>query len=240
MAQKFMQSFPYLPEIKTVHMKKFGGYKVNKIKVLLADDHAMVREGLCRILEEPDDISVVGQADNGRTAIALAKQTKPDVIVLDYVMPELDGFGATEQIRSLLPETKVLILTVHDNIQFAVRILEAGAHGFLLKEEAPIQLIEAVRRVHAGKTPISPKIMEKLMTRIRNGKQAKAGIDSLSPREFELIRHLGSGKSLRECATLMCISESTASTYRARVLKKLDLKTTGNLIRFALENKLVE
>jgi two-component system invasion response regulator UvrY len=233
-----MQRFPYLPRVKT--LEKFGGYKVNKIKVLLADDHAMVREGLCRILEEPDDICVVGQADNGRTAIQLAKQSEPDVVVLDYVMPELDGFGATEQIRGHLPNTKVLILTVHDNIQFAVRVLEAGAHGFLLKEEAPAQLIAAVRHVHAGRTPISPKIMEKLMARIRHGKQTKAGIDALSTREFELIRHLGSGKSLRECAKLMCISESTVSTYRSRVLNKLGLNSTGNLIRFALENKLVE
>lgn len=213
---------------------------MSKIKVLIADDHAMVREGLCRILDEPDDISVVGQADNGRTAVKLAKQTEPDVVVLDYVMPELDGFGATEQIRGLLPNAKVLILTVHDNIQFAIRVLEAGAHGFLLKEEAPAQLIEAVRRTHAGKIPISPKIMEKLMARIRHGKKAKAGIDALSTREFELVRHLGSGKSLRDCARLMCVSESTVSTYRSRVLKKLGLNTTGNLIRFALENKLVE
>ena len=213
---------------------------MKKIKVLLADDHVMVREGLCRILEEPDDISVVGQADNGRTAIKLAIQTEPDVVVLDYVMPELDGFGATEQIRGLLPNTKVLILTVHDNIHFAVRVLEAGAHGFLLKEEAPAQLIAAVRRVHAGKIPISPKIMEKLMARVRHGKQTKAGLDALSTREFQLIRHLGSGKNLRESARLMCVSESTASTYRGRVLKKLGLKTTGNLIRFALENRLVE
>ncbi|MBU4127159.1 MAG: response regulator transcription factor, partial [Proteobacteria bacterium] len=98
-----------------------------KIRVLLADDHAMVRDGLCRILEDTDDIAVVGQADNGLTALSLAKQTEPDVVVLDYTMPELDGLAATQRILDLLPKTKILILTVHDNIQFAVRILEAGA-----------------------------------------------------------------------------------------------------------------
>ncbi|MCJ7615829.1 MAG: response regulator transcription factor [Desulfobacterales bacterium] len=210
-----------------------------KIRVLLADDHDMVREGLCRILEETDDISVVGQADNGLAAVNLAQEVEPDVVVLDYTMPELDGMGATERIRMLLPNTKILILTVHDNIQFAVRILEAGAHGFLLKEEAPGELIAAIRGVSVGKVPISPKIMEKLTARLRQKKQAKVGLDTLSPREFALLRHLGSGKPLRECAKCMNIGDSTASTYRGRLLEKLQLKTTGDLIRFALENGLV-
>jgi two-component system invasion response regulator UvrY len=210
-----------------------------KIRVLLADDHHMVREGLCRILEETDDISVVGQADNGLAAVNLAQEVEPDVVVLDYTMPELDGMGATERIRMLLPNTKILILTFHDNIQFAVRILEAGAHGFLLKEEAPGELIAAIRGVRVGKIPISPKIMEKLTARLRQNKQAKVGLDTLSPREFDLLRHLGSGKPLRECAKYMNIADSTASTYRSRLLEKLQLKTTGDLIRFALENGLV-
>jgi len=210
-----------------------------KIRVLLADDHDMVREGLCRILEETDDISVVGQADNGLDAVNLAEKVEPDVVVLDYTMPELDGMGATERIRMLLPNTKILILTVHDNIQFAIRILEAGAHGFLLKEEAPGELIAAIRDVKVGKIPISPKIMEKLTARLRQNKQAKVGLDILSPREFDLLCHLGSGKPLRECAKCMNIGDSTASTYRSRLLEKLQLKTTGDLIRFALENGLV-
>ncbi len=210
-----------------------------KIRVLLADDHAMVRDGLCRVLEDTDDIVVVGQADNGLTALRLAKKTEPDVAVLDYTMPKLDGLAATQRILNLLPKTKILILTVHDNIQFAVRILEAGAHGFLLKEEAADQLITAIRDVNTGKIPISPTIMEKLTARLRRGAKDKVGLDSLSPREFELLRHLGSGKSIRESASSMCISESTASTYRSRLLEKLGLKTTGDLIRFALEKGIV-
>ena len=210
-----------------------------KIRVLLADDHAMVREGLCRILEETGEISVIGQVDNGLAAVSLAEQTEPDVVVLDYGMPELDGLGATERIRTLLPKTKILILTMHDNIQFAVRALEAGAHGFLLKEEAPGRLIAAVRDINTGKIPISPKMVEKLATRLRQAGKAQVGLDALSPREFELLRHLGSGKSIRESARCMYISESTASTYRSRLLEKLGLKTTGELIRFALENGLV-
>lgn len=212
---------------------------MEKIRVVLADDHAMVREGLRRILEELDDISVVGQADNGLAAVSLAQQSEPDVVILDYTMPKLDAIGATERIRSLLPKTKILILTVHDNIQFAVRVLEAGAHGFLLKEEAADELIAAVRGVNAGKTPVSPKIMEKIVTRLRRGKKARIGLDSLSAREFELLGHLGCGKNIRESARRMCVSESTASTYRRRLLEKLGLKTTGELIRFALENGLV-
>lgn len=210
-----------------------------KIRVLLADDHAMVRDGLCRILEDTDDITVVGQADNGLTALSLAKETEPDVAVLDYTMPKLDGLAATQRILALLPKIKILILTVHDNVQFAVRILEAGAHGFLLKEEAADQLITAIRDVNAGKIPISPTIMEKLTARLRRGGKDKVGLESLSPREFELLRHLGSGKNIRESASCMCISESTASTYRGRLLEKLELKTTGDLIRFALEKAIV-
>lgn len=211
-----------------------------KIRVLLADDHAMVREGLSRVLEDTDDIVVVGQADNGLASVSLARSTKPDVVVLDYTMPKLDGLAATERIRALLPKTKILILTVHDNIQFAVRILEAGAHGFLLKEAAADELIGAIRDVSSGKLPISPKIMEKLAAHLRQGGKSTVGLDSLSTREFELLRHLGVGKNIRESAECMCISESTASTYRSRLLEKLGLKTTGDLIRFALENDLVE
>jgi two-component system invasion response regulator UvrY len=210
-----------------------------KIRVLLADDHAMVRDGLCRILKDTDDIAVVGQADDGLTVLRLAKKTKPDVVVLDYTMPKLDGLAATRRILDLLPKTKILILTVHDNIQFAVRILEAGAHGFLLKEEAADQLITAIRDVNTGKIPISPTILEKLTARLRRGSKDKVGVDSLSTREFELLRHIGAGKSIRESAGLMCISESTASTYRSRLLEKLGLKTTGDLIRFALEKDIV-
>jgi two-component system invasion response regulator UvrY len=210
-----------------------------KIRVLLADDHAMVRDGLCRVLEDTDDIAVVGQADNGLTALSLAKKTKPNVVILDYTMPKLDGLAATRRVLDLLPKTKILILTVHDNIQFAVRILEAGAHGFLLKEEAADQLITAIRDVNTGKIPISPTILEKLTARLRRGGKDKAGLDSLSTREFELLRHIGAGKSIRESAGLMYISESTASTYRSRLLEKLGLKTTGDLIRFALEKDIV-
>ncbi|HID28584.1 MAG TPA: response regulator transcription factor [Desulfobacterales bacterium] len=213
---------------------------MEKIRVVLADDHAMVREGLCRILEDLDDIFVVGQADNGLAAVSLAQQTEPDVVILDYTMPKLDAFGATQRIRSLLPKTKILVLAVHDNSQLAVRVLEAGAHGFLLKEEASDELIAAVRGVNAGKTPISPKIMEKIASRLRRGKKATTGLDSLSAREFELLSHLGCGKNIRESARCMCVSESTASTYRHRLLDKLGLKTTGELIRFALENGLVD
>lgn len=212
---------------------------MKKITVVLADDHAMVREGICRILEETKDISVIGHADNGVDAVRLAQQVEPDVLILDFTMPKLDGLGVTERVRNLLPDTKILILTIHDNIQFAVRILEAGAHGFLLKEEAPNELIQAVRGVNTGKIPVSPKMMEKLTAQLRRGEKGNTGLDSLSSREFELLRHLGSGKSIRDSAKSMYISESTASTYRGRLLEKLSLKTTGDLIKFALENDLV-
>ncbi len=210
-----------------------------EIRVVLADDHVIVREGLSRILEETDDIKVVGQAEDGRVAVRLTRENEPNVVVLDFTMPELDGLGATEQIRANFPEVKILILTAHDNIHFAVKVLQAGAHGFLLKETAPDDLIDAVRSVIEGKVCISPSIMDKLTARFRRGEEARVDLDTLSGREFELLRLLGSGKSVRESAQSMNISESTASTYRGRILNKLGLKSTADLIRFALENGLV-
>jgi len=209
------------------------------IRVVLADDHAMVREALAQILEESGCIKVVGQAADGPGAVAAANQTRPDVLVLDYSMP---GLGAPEVLSSLgqlLPGLKVLVLTVHENIHYCVQALECGAHGYVVKSAAVGELVDAIKAVSAGEVYISPKVSQKVMQHLRRPKKDRVGLEALSQREFELLRLLGAGMSLKECAERLSISTSSASTYRARILEKLNLHSTAEVIRFALENDIV-
>jgi DNA-binding NarL/FixJ family response regulator len=209
------------------------------IRVVLADDHAMVREGLAQILEESGCIKVVGQAADGPGAIETVTRARPDVLVLDYSMP---GQGAPEllsSLRQLLPDLKVLVLTVHENIHYCVQALECGAHGYLVKSAAVGELVDAIKAVSAGEVYISPKVSQKVMQHLRRPKKDRVGLEALSQREFDLLRLLGAGVSLKECAERLGISTSSASTYRARLLEKLNLHSTAEVIRFALENDIV-
>jgi DNA-binding NarL/FixJ family response regulator len=209
------------------------------IRVLLADDHAMVREGLAGILQDSSGIEVVGQAGDGAEALKLTMELNPDVAVLDYTMPIMDGPAVIEKILEKRPSTRILILTVHENIHYAVKVLETGAHGFVIKADAAEELIKGIRAVHNKKVYISQVISEKMLQNMSLAKNERVGVQSLSRREFQLLRNLGAGKRLQECARLMNISESTASTYRTRLMEKLGLSSTAELIRFALENGII-
>lgn len=206
------------------------------IRVVLADDHAMVREGLAQILMDSPGIEVIGQAGNGREAVEIATRLHPHVVVLDYTMPQFDGISATREIRQKCPTAKVLVLTVHENVHYALKALEAGAHGFILKAAAVEELVEAIRAVSRGRVHISPLISEKIAENANLSKSDRSGLHSLSQREFELLRLIASGMKLQDCANHMRVTNSTASTYRSRLLQKLNLTTTAELIRFALEN----
>ncbi len=211
----------------------------SEIRVVLADDHAMVREALAQILQESGCIRVVGQASDGPGAIATALQTRPDVLVLDYSMP---GLGTPEILASLkqqLPELRILVLTVHENIHYCVKVLECGARGYVIKAAAVGELVQALKEVAAGETYISPKVSQKVMQKLLQPKKDRVGLDALSQREFELLRLLGAGMSLKECADRLAISTSSTSTYRARLMEKLNLHSTADIIRFALENDIV-
>jgi len=209
------------------------------IRVLLADDHEMVREGLAGILQDSSGIEVVGQAGDGAQALNLALELNPDVAVLDYTMPIMDGPAVIEQILEQRPSIRILILTVHENIHYAVKVLETGAHGFVIKAAAAEELIKGIRAVNSGKVYISQVISDKMLENMRLAKNERIGVQSLSRREFQLLRNLGAGKRLQECARLMNISESTASTYRTRLMEKLGLSSTAELIRYALENGII-
>ena len=160
-------------------------------------------------------------------------------MILDYSMSKADGASATRQIRKTCPKTKVLILTVHENIHYAIKTLEAGAHGFILKAAAVAELVKGIRSVFEGKVYISPLIAERMAEYFRKGKRDRSGLESLSQREFELLRLLSSGMKLQDCAKTMRITDSTASTYRSRLMEKLKLESNAEMVRFALENGII-
>jgi DNA-binding NarL/FixJ family response regulator len=209
------------------------------IRVLLADDHAMVREALAQILEESGAMRVVGQAADGLQAVDLAARTQPDVLVLDYSMPGLNALSAIESVVRQLPQVKILILTVHENIHYAVKVLESGAHGYVVKSAAVGELVNAIKALAEGEIYISPKVSQRVIQHLRRPRKERVGLEALSQREFELLRVLGAGMSLKECARRLNISTSSASTYRSRLMEKLNLHSTAEVIRFALENDIV-
>lgn len=208
------------------------------IRVVIADDHAMVREALCRALAQ-SGFEVVGQAGTVQEALEVLDRTTPHVLVLDYTIPQGDAPGAMEAALGKHPKLKIVVLTVHQNIHYAVRVLEAGAFGFVVKSAAVEELVDAVRTAFQGEVFISPSVSQLVLQRLRQPKKDRSGLEALSQREFDVLRVLGSGMGIKQCADYLDIGTSTASTYRARIMEKLNLKNTAELIRFALENGLV-
>jgi DNA-binding NarL/FixJ family response regulator len=209
---------------------------VNDIRVLLADDHVMMREGLASIIDAADGITVVGQADGGVAALAGVETHSPDVLVLDYSMPDLDGPAVMNQLSAAGSRTRVLFLTTHENIHYAHKAMAAGALGFMVKSGALQELVGAIRTVHNGGRYVSHALDEQMADQLGQGNMAEPTVDRLSQREFQLLGHLGQGRSLQEAAQAMHVTESTASTYRSRLMKKLQLQNTAQIIRFAIEN----
>lgn len=213
--------------------------KLNPTSVVLADDHAMVRESLARVLEDSGAVVVKGHACDGRELISVVQAESPDCVVLDYSMPHLDAPHAIEKLLARHPQLKILVLTVHENVHYAVRALEAGAHGYMIKSAAVDELMDAIHSVSQGGIYISPQVSQEVWLQLRRPKRKRMGLESLSQREFDVLRILGTGVSLQECAEQMKVSTSTVSTYRSRILEKLNLTTTAELIRFAIENQVV-
>ena len=207
------------------------------IRVVLADDHTMVREALARILDESGSVSVMAQAVDGTETVRIVQAApEVDVVVLDYSMPGLDGTQIIEKLQRDRPELRLLVLTVHENIHYAVRVIESGAHGYMIKSAAVEELVDAIHRVHDGELYLSPKIASQVLQHMRQPKRERIGIEALTPREFDLLRLIAGGASLQDSAEQMRITTSTASTYRSRILHKLNLKSTADIIRFAFEN----
>jgi DNA-binding NarL/FixJ family response regulator len=210
------------------------------IKVLLADDHSIVRAGLGRIVEESGDMVVVAEAADGREAIRKAEESRPDVAVIDISMPGLDGLEVISRLNHRYPELPVLVLTMHEEGQYVVRAVEAGAMGYVTKQSAPEQLVTAIRKVLEGTRYLTDEAAEALALRVAKGTKGKSLLDSLSMREMQVLRRLALGNTNREIAEAYGISVKTVDTYRSRLLKKLDLRNNAELSRFAIQNRLIE
>jgi DNA-binding NarL/FixJ family response regulator len=218
---------------------------VNIIRVLLAEDHNVVREGLRLLLNAEGDIEVVGEATTGREAAALARESCPDVTVLDISMPDLDGIQAAGLIRVDCPQTQVLILTMHESDAYFFRALEAGAAGYILKKAASEELIRAVRSLARGEAFFYPSLARKLLDNYLSQTGSKPpvgppGYEGLSDRERETLFLIVHGLSNQEIADKLVISPSTVQTHRTHVLQKLGLETTVDLVRYAIRHGLIE
>ena len=210
------------------------------IRVLLADDHSIVRAGLRRIVEESGDMEVVAEASDGRGAVFQARSCNPDVAVVDISMPVLDGLEVTSQLQGEIPDLPIIILTMHEEDQYVVRAIEAGAMGYITKKSAPEQLVRAIRRVHGGQRYLSAEATDALALRVAKGDTGQSPLDSLSQRELQVMRRLALGHTNREIADAYNISIKTVDTYRFRLLKKLSLRNNADLSRFAIQNHLIE
>ena len=209
------------------------------VSVLLADDHAVVRAGLIRLLEDSPDIEVVGEAGDGHEALRQVRTLQPDVVVMDLSMPGLDGIEATKHIVSEQLKTRVLILTMYTHEEYAVRLLQAGARGFVGKGSLGQEIVAAIRKVAVGKTYLPAELAEKLSDRFARKGTQTASLETLSDRELQVLKRIAEGVTNQEVAKELHLSVKTVETYRARMLAKLSLQTTADLVRFALRNGVV-
>ena len=207
-------------------------------KVFIADDHPVVREGVRRILQGAVEVEIVGEAGRGDDTIEAARRLKPDVVVLDIAMPGPDFLEVLSGLHAAHPGAKVLILSAQPEEEFAVRALRGGATGYLTKGYAPPELVEAVRRVAQGRRYVTDALAEQLALGLVSDGE-KAPHEKLSNREFEVLRLVAGGQSLKQIAALLDVNPKTVSTFRARVLEKLALKTNADLVRYALLHKLI-
>lgn len=210
------------------------------IKVLIADDHAIVREGLKQILADTRDIVVAGDAENGGEAIKLARKNDGcDVLLLDISMPDKSGIEVLKQIKKEAPRLAVLMLSMHREDQYAIRSLKAGAAGYMNKQSAPDQLVDAIRQVAAGRKYISPTLAQELANQLGEDREAPPH-ESLSDREYQTLIMIASGKTVSDIAAELSLSVKTISMYRTRILQKMKLRHNAELTHYAIKNSLVE
>ncbi len=209
-----------------------------KIRVLLVDDHTLVRQGFRRILEAEPDIEVVGEAPDGRAALEAVRSLHPAVVVMDVAMPNLNGIEATRRILAEDPHVRILALSMHKDAVYVREILRAGASGYLLKDAFDRDLVAAVRAVARGEGYLSPAVSEAVLSDYR--RQVKSPLDLLTSREREVLQLLAEGKTNKEIAALLNLSVYTVDAYRGRIMEKLNLHSLGELVRFAMRMGLVD
>jgi DNA-binding NarL/FixJ family response regulator len=209
-----------------------------KIRVLLADDHSVVRHGFRRILENQPDVQVIGEAADGRTAVEMAERLNPDVLVMDVTMPQLNGIEATRQITKLCPRTRVLALSMQKDGVYVREMLRAGARGYLLKECTESDLLSAVRAVSLGKAWLSPDVSTAVLDDYR--KHVTDPIDLLSAREREVLQLIAESRTNKEIAAQLGLSVYTVEAHRGRIMEKLNLHSGTELVRFAIRNGVID
>lgn len=209
------------------------------IKVLIADDHALIRKGLKQILDDTEDMRVMGEAESGMQTLRMLQESEYDLVLLDISLPDKNGVEVLKQIKQNHPQLPVLMLSMHAEDQYAVRSMKSGASGYLNKQSAPNQLVAAIRQVANGKKYISPELAEQLANGLTEGYQELLH-QTLSDREYQTLCLLASGKKLSEMAEIMSLSTKTVSVYRARLLEKMKLKNNAEAIQYAINNHLLE
>jgi DNA-binding NarL/FixJ family response regulator len=211
-----------------------------KLRLLIADDHELVRHGIRAILCAYRGWRVVGEAVDGWDAVQKAQQLKPDLAILDISMPNMDGLEATRKIIEAAPSTRVLILTMHESGQMVRRVIEAGARGYVLKSDLVATLVKAVREVSVGNLALTPRVSEMMSSQASQVEPPPAGGLQPTVREIQIIQLLAQGKTSKESASILNLSSRTVECYRARVMRKLNVKSTAEVIRYAIRNKIVE
>lgn len=211
------------------------------MRILIADDHTMVRESLVKLLEAAGDVQVVAQAADGIEAIEKAELTRPDIVVADLTMPRLGGLEVVRRLREKLPSTKVLVLTMHQEDEYVLQAVRAGASGYLVKDSAGSELLAAVRSLHAGRGHFGPQASKALAEQMQHpGRTTEGPYGELTPREREVFHLIAEGLTTKEIARKLDISVKTAENHRGRVLDKLDMRNTAELVRYALRKGLLD
>lgn len=213
-----------------------------KIRILIADDHTLLRNGICALLESEQDMVVVGEASDGREAVRFASQLKPNVVLMDIAMPLLNGLEATRQIKREHPGVNILVLTMYDNEEYFREMLEVGASGYIIKRAAATELVSAIRAVYNGEAVLSPAITRLLLEDYLNHDlhNEKDDPNALSSREREVLQLIAEGKTSREIAEILNLSVKTVQSHRTSLMQKLDLHDRGELIKYAIQKKIIE
>ncbi len=215
---------------------------MNKIRVLLADDHTILRDGIRALLDDQADIEVIGEAGDGQATVKMTAQLQPDVVVMDIAMPLLNGLEATRQIQRDFPQVKVLILTMHENEEYIRQVLAAGALGYVLKDAAARDLLGAIRAVYQGEAVLSPAITRLVIEDyLRWGDiRPPDSSNGLTSREREVLQLIAEGYTNKEIAEILCISIKTVQSHRTNLMSKLDLHDRGELIKYAIQKKIID
>ncbi|MHB9111948.1 MAG: response regulator [Thermoleophilia bacterium] len=217
---------------------------MSKIRILLADDHAILRAGLVRLLSEEPDIEVVGEADNGREAVQKVQELHPDIVLMDIGMPVMNGMEATKQIKKRDQDVKILVLTMHDNEEYLFQVLQAGASGYVLKKAADSDLVNAIHVVNRGDCFLYPSaakmVVEDYLEKLKHGQEPTSSFDTLTDREREILTLVAEGYTNREIAEALFISVKTVETHKANIMEKLNLHKRAELVRYAIKKGMLQ